>query len=57
MRFMDIILTEEQFRQIYDALELANSGYGDGDIAHLVALELTAWKTIQEVARTAGLDA
>jgi len=48
-------LTEEEFGVIFDALELANSGYSMEQVPTVVALEGAAWTLVLDIKRRAGL--
>jgi hypothetical protein len=48
-------LTEEEFGVIFDALELANSGYSVEEVPTVVALEGKAWTLVLDIKRRAGL--
>jgi hypothetical protein len=41
-----VLLTNEEFEAVYQALKFANSGWTDKDVPTLVALEATAWQTV-----------
>lgn len=44
---MSVLLTNEEFDLIFEALRVANSPYTNDDVPHLVALEAKAWKAVQ----------
>ena len=44
---MSVLLTNEEFDLIFEALRVANSPYTNDDVPHLVALEAKAWKVVQ----------
>lgn len=44
--FRVVNLTQDEFQVIYEALELANSGWADDDVQRLVLLEAQAWEVV-----------
>lgn len=44
---MSVLLTDDEFDLVFEALQVANSPYTNDDVPHLVALEAKAWKAVQ----------
>lgn len=53
---MPVILNDDEFSVVYEALRLANNPYTNDEVAHVVAMEAKAWTAIQAATRRAGLD-
>ena len=46
---MNVCMTQEEFKVIYDALQFVNSEYTVNDAAEVVKRELEAWETVKEI--------
>lgn len=49
-----IEMTDEEFDVVYDALETANSPYGEDEIADVITKERQAWDVVRQVRDRAG---
>jgi len=44
-----VILTDDEFSTVFEALRFANSGWTDDDVTQLVLLEAKAWEVLQSI--------
>lgn len=54
---MGVMLTDEEFDLVFEALRVANNPYTNDDVPHLVALEAKAWKAVQAAKHRTDPDA